>query len=344
MYRKRYIKKRAVRRRRVVSKRKKIYKRKKTTYRRRYRRKSKSPIQRAIKKNNRFCMPIYRYLSQYRQRLGYDDVQFGSDDLNKYLPGDTHTFVTLNNGDTTGNNAGLGKFIHMSFTLAQCPNLKQDLGTTVRDMYQFRIDKILYKVEVVNARELMMSPNYKPPDGDGKVTQGAIVYDMYNQAFYDKNCFYFMKRMQTDHVSGSTFTNWKITGYNHPGTKKKINFFKQKPTYIEDAFWVTQHQAVEGFNHTKTGTTVTSIVSKERNIDRHMVNGGWITPGVPVEPEYQNDNIWSGILVGKGALIVPGISAKGLDGTTNNLQPKIRVSCRVFWRLRFNSQDFNALV
>ncbi|MBG0744959.1 MAG: hypothetical protein IV298_16140 [Cylindrospermopsis raciborskii KL1] len=281
-YRKRAL--RAVRRRRV--------------YKGRRRSRRSSPLIRAIKRSSKFIkMGHYTMPDRFRKCCDVIDIA----DF-ECTPGSVDAI------------SGVAKIHDLSFKIDNLANLKDLLtGGTKDDFSEFRIDKIVYKVTCLNARNLQMDPNFKPPDGTGQdaLTTPSVV--MANKWDYVPNSYVFIKRFQNDPLTNADFTDWSLIRRSDKGVATFQNFFRQRGKMYNMPIIVDRADEIY--------MNSTAVTRK-----RHGTALGWQTYSAGIMD----------LRIGAGALIMPGIFPKGWDNTIMNIKPKLRITARICSSVRCN--------
>nr|UOF80438.1 hypothetical protein [Cressdnaviricota sp.] len=280
------------RRRRTMKKR--IYKKKfmkKRTYRRR-RSAARKDVTRRMART-----PLYKYTKTYDFNRGFDHIDFGP--------------VKPELG-TTANVSANAKLKVLSFTIGDLARLKEKLNSFTSAAGNsnhnklFRIDKIVYKVLVENAKALTMDPSFKAPDGSGT--------NMTNEQDFVNNSYVFhLRSEQDDQADTNSFTDWSYLKYARKGAVKFVSLFRQRGKMFPCSFRVIQKNTNQ--------EAATDLVTRKDNI-----NPGWIrydASGLNTFP------------VKLANIILPGLDGKGWDGQVN-MTPQLRVTARVYWSTKGN--------
>lgn len=218
---------------------------------------------------------------------------------------------------------GTAQYYDLSRNINQLPNLMANLGSTTDKFDEFKIDKITYKVQVMNARQLANSINYRAPDGTGQNTAtGSPSALMINPQNYVHNTFVFHKRYQNDvqtNYSGFDFLDWAKCANAQKGACTFVNFFRQK---------------AKMFN-----TAITAQRADTLYIDGTAINTK--KDGVPIGWRKFDGTIGEQN-IGQAGLIMPGIWSYDWTGASN-AKPVVRVTMRVCTSLRTNAVSADAL-
>lgn len=215
--------------------------------------------------------------------------------------------------DAVSGNAPLAQYKTLEFNPTQLPNLQAILGNEFGKFKEYRIDRITYKVVVINARRLAMEPNYIPPDGSGVEGENHMAHP---EEYAKKNSYVFHYRQENDDINDGVFSDWSRFQFAKPGTLQYVNVFRQKGKMFKCPVTTTIRTQIG----TGTGTH-----SDFLNRDLHGARLGWIDKDLVFQER---------INLGKAGILAPGVRHKGWDGTTDNPRPKLEVSCRVCWSAR----------
>ena len=287
---------------RVGGKRRRAYKR-----RGRRMRRSKGPLMNAIRRTSK-RIKMGHYTNEKRFLRICDVIEIGDYGLT--------TLPTPQSGLI----AGITKYRPLGFRIKSLPNLMARLGSTIDKFDEFKIDKITYKVTVLNARQLSMDPNYKAPDGSGQSTAVAPVDTMINKHDYVPNTYVFHKRYQNDDLADQDFLDWRKTKVAMKGACTFVNLFRQKGKMFNTAITADRADDIYIDN--------TAIPNKKH--------------GQPLGWQKFNDTI-DELKVGQAGIILPGQTRTGWDGLNNNIYPSIRVTARVCSSVRSNAAGIDGL-
>lgn len=213
--------------------------------------------------------------------------------------------------------AGVAQWYDLSTNISGLPNLAANLGTGTNQFDEFKIDKITYKVQVLNARQLSMDPDYRAPDGTGQNTAATPTQTMAKKYHYVQNCYVFHKRYQADNTTSSAFLNWEQVAFAQKGAATFVNMFRSKGKMFNTAITAQKQETlyVDGTANT---------------VKKDGIPLGW--------QKYVATTM--DLNVGQAGLIVPGAFTYGWGGSTNPV-PQIRVTMRVCSTLRTNSNSID---
>lgn len=214
--------------------------------------------------------------------------------------------------DSVSGAAPKAQYHTLEFNPTALPNLQNILGSEFGKFKEYRIDRITYKVVVINARRLAMEPNYIPPDGTGVAGEEHMAHP---EEYAKKNSYVFHYRQENDDINTGVFEDWSKFQFAKPGTIEYVSFFRGKGKMFKCPVTTTIRSQIG------TGTGSSSFINK----DTHGARLGWIDKDTSGQ---------STINIGKAGIIVPGVRHKGWDDTTLNPVPKLEVSCRVCWTAR----------
>lgn len=274
---------------------------------RRMRRGKRSPLMRAIRRTSK-RIRMGHYTNEKRYLRVCDNLSVAD-----------FTVTNCTGTDSDFIN-GVAQYKDLSFRISSLPNLVARLGSTTDKFDEFKIDKITYKVRVLNARQLAMDPNYKAPDGYGQDVTPIPTKSMLNKHDYVPNTYVFHKRWQNDDRGSEDFTDWKKCRTGMKGSCTFVSLFRQKGKMFNTAITADRGDDIYINN--------TAILQK-----KHGAALGW----------QKNSTDIQDLKIGQGGLIIPGMSKKGWDNTTNNIKPLIRVSVRVCSSLRSNGGGIDIL-
>jgi len=216
--------------------------------------------------------------------------------------------------------SNVAKYRNLAFRISSLPNLVARLGSTSDKFDEFKIDKVTYKVTVLNARQLSMDPNYKAPDGSGQDAFPLPTNQMTNKFDYVPNTYVFHKRWQNDDLADADFLDWKKCKNGMRGACTFVNLFRQRGKMFNTA--ITADRADDVYINN------TAILQK-----RHGQGLGW----------QKNTSSIQDLKIGQAGLILPGISKNGWDNIVSNIVPKLRVTVRVCSSLRANAAGIDIL-
>lgn len=281
--------------------------------RRRSRRGKKSPLLRAIRRSSK-RIKMGHYTSEKKYDRCCDSIFLGD-----YSP----LFFNAGPGllDTEKTFAA-AKYYPLQFTVANLPVLQSLLGTGYDKFNEFKIDKVTFKIKILNARAMQMDPNYRAPDGTGQTAATGTVggfNSMLNQQDYVTNTYVFHKRWQNDVENDQDFLDWRKCLVGQKGACTFVNLFKQ---------------AGKMFN-----TGITADRADTMYIQNVLTNTKKY--GQPIG--FQRVNEINNLRIGQGGLILPGMTRTGWDNTQANVIPKIRVTARVCSTVRFNANGVDQI-
>lgn len=223
----------------------------------------------------------------------------------------------------TEKTAAQAKYYSLHFTPNQCQVLQSKLGGSNFDKFnEFKIDKITYKIVIMNARAISMEPNYRAPDGSGQTVAqgGGATQTMSSVQDYVTNTYVFHKRWQNDVESDQDFLDWRKCLVGQKGACTFQNLFRQR------------------------GRMFNTAITADRGDNIYINNTTEFTNRISGRPlGWQRNATLGALRLGQAGLIVPGMTRNGWDNTTPNLIPKIRVTARVCSTVRFNANGIDMI-
>lgn len=274
---------------------------------RRMRRGKSSALMRSIKRTSK-KIKMGHYTNEKRYMRLCDVIDVGD-----YL-------LTSLSGAGGESIANVAKYRNLAFRISSLPNLVARLGSTIDKFDEFKIDKVTYKVTVLNARQLSMEPNYRAPDGSGQDAVTLPPNIMVNKHEYVSNTYVFHKRWQNDDLADADFLDWKKTKNGMRGSCEYVNLYKQRGKMFNTA--ITADRADDVYVNN------TAILQK-----KHGQGLGW----------QKNTTSIQDLKIGQAGLILPGITRNGWDALSTNIVPKIRVTVRVCSSVRSNAAGIDML-
>lgn len=287
--------------------------------RRRFGRKRMSPLQKAIRRSTK-RIKMYHYKNPYQFARGCDVIHL--------RPSATEDFFKVERGWSTGDKQPkLAKYYNLKFFANQLPNLQEKLNaTTFEDFTDVKIDKVIYKITVMNARALAMDPNFRVAEGTGQNAASSPTLKMIQPEEYVRNSYVFHRRYDGD--AGGTilsrdFDDWSAMQHCMKGAVQYVSFFRQKGKMFNTGVYGNSYREI---------STEGGGIDQKTSLKKQGVPLGWVN---------KNTTDINKICIGRAGLILPSIHEKGWDNTTDNLVPHLMVQARVCWSVRNNAYSID---